>query len=167
MINENQTQSAPDFTATDSEGKIINLLSYKGKNNIVLIFNRGFFCPHCRRHMAQLRQDYPQFVERNTEIMVVGPEDANTFTKWWHEHQMPFIGIPDPKHDIAKLYSQEFKLFKGGRLPALAVIDKMGQIRLMHYADSPSDIPSDAQILDLLDNLNKENGITKVTATSE
>ena len=78
-----------------------------------------------------------------------------TFTTWWHEHQMPFIGIPDPKHDIAKLYNQEFKLFKGGRLPALMVIDKEGKIRLMHYADSPSDIPSDEEILTLLDNLNK------------
>ena len=105
--------------------------------------------------MAQLRQDYQKFVERNTEVITVGPEDANAFTTWWHEHQMPFIGIPDPKHDIAKLYNQEFKLFKGGRLPALAVIDKEGKIRLMHYADLPSDIPSDEEVLALLDNLNK------------
>ena len=106
--------------------------------------------------MAQLRQDYQKFVERNAEIITIGPEDANAFTNWWHEHQMPFIGIPDPKHDIAKLYNQEFKLFKGGRLPALAVIDKEGKIRLMHYADLPSDIPTDEKVLSLLDNLNKE-----------
>ena len=65
-------------------------------------------CPHCR----QLRQDYQKFVERNSEILTVGPEDADAFTKWWHDHQMPFIGIPDPKHDIAKLYKQEFKKCK-------------------------------------------------------
>ena len=69
---------------------------------------------------------------------------------------MPLIGIPDPKHDIAQLYSQQFKLLKGGRLPALAVIDKDTKIRLMHYADSPGDIPADEEILSLLDNLNKE-----------
>jgi peroxiredoxin len=110
--------------------------------------------------MAQLRQDYQKFVERNAEILAVGPEDASAFMNWWHEHQMPFIGIPDPKHDIAKLYNQQFKLFKGGRLPALSVIDKEGKIRLMHYADLPSDIPSDEDVLSLLDNLNKE-GINK------
>jgi peroxiredoxin len=106
--------------------------------------------------MAQLRQDYQKFVERNAEIITIGPEDANAFTKWWHEHQMPFIGIPDPKHDVAKLYNQEFKPLRGGRLPALAVIDLDGKIRLMHYADLPSDIPSDEEVLSLLDNLNKE-----------
>jgi len=108
--------------------------------------------------MAQLRQDYQKFVERNTEIITVGPEDANSFTKWWHEHEMPFTGIPDPAHEIAKLYNQQFKLLRGGRLPAMAVIDKMGQIRLMHYADLPSDIPTDEEILALLDKLNSETG---------
>jgi peroxiredoxin Q/BCP len=106
--------------------------------------------------MAQLRQDYQKFVERNAEIITVGPEDADAFTKWWQDHQMPFIGIPDPKHDIGKLYNQQFKLLRGGRLPALAVIDKEGKIRLMHYADLPSDIPPDEEVLSLLDKLNKE-----------
>jgi peroxiredoxin len=106
--------------------------------------------------MAQLREDYQKFVERNAEIIAVGPEDTKSFAKWWHEHQMPFIGIPDPTHDIAKLYNQQFKLLRGGRLPSLAVIDKEGKIRLMHYADSPSDIPPDEDVLSLLDSINKE-----------
>ena len=46
--------------------------------------------------MAQLRQDYQKFVDRNSEIVVIGPEDEKAFTHWWQDHQMPFIGIPDP-----------------------------------------------------------------------
>jgi peroxiredoxin len=107
--------------------------------------------------MAQLRQDYSKFVERNTEIVAVGPEDTKSFTAWWHDHEMPFIGIPDPKHEIAQLYSQQFKLLKGGRMPALTVIDMEGKIRLMHYGDSMSDIPSNEEVLSLLDTLNKED----------
>lgn len=34
--------AAPDFTATDSEGRAIRLSDYKGKKNVVLAFNRGF-----------------------------------------------------------------------------------------------------------------------------
>ena len=113
--------------------------------------------------MAQLRQDYQKFEERLTEIMVIGPEDASIFTHWWHDHQMPFIGIPDPKHDIAKLYGQQTRLLKGGRLPALMVIDKEGKIQLAHYANLPSDIPSNEDILSLLDKLNKEEGTSLST----
>jgi peroxiredoxin Q/BCP len=105
--------------------------------------------------MAQLRQDYAKFVERNAEIITIGPEDKDSFTKWWHEHEMPFIGIPDPTHEIAKSYGQESKLLKGGRMPAMAVIDKEGRIRFSHYGDSMSDIPEDDKILALLDDLNK------------
>ncbi len=107
--------------------------------------------------MAQLRQDYQMFLDRNAEIIAVGPEGPEEFTKWWREHQMPFIGIPDPKHDIARLYNQQFKLLRGGRLPAMAVIDTKGDIRLMHYADLPSDIPTDEDVISLLDKLIKEN----------
>jgi len=106
--------------------------------------------------MAQLRQDYQKFVERDAEVIAVGPEDAEAFTRWWHDHRMPFIGIPDPRHVIARLYNQKFKLIRGGRLPALAVLDKDAKIRLMHYADSPSDIPSDEGVLSLLDDVNRE-----------
>ena len=106
--------------------------------------------------MAQLRQDYQKFVDSNAEIITIGPEDANGFTKWWHEHEMPFTGIPDPTHEIAKLYNQEFKLFKGGRLPAMSVIDKEGKIRFMYYSDLPSDIPTDEDVLALLEKINKE-----------
>jgi peroxiredoxin len=104
--------------------------------------------------MAQLRQDYQKFVERNTEVIAVGPEDASSFGNWWRGHQMPFIGIPDPKHDLARLYNQQFKLIRGGRLPALAVIDREGKIRLMHFADLPGDIPPNGEVLELLDSIN-------------
>jgi peroxiredoxin len=43
MIDQNQTPSAPDFSAADSEGKVIRLSDYKGRKNVVLVFNRGFF----------------------------------------------------------------------------------------------------------------------------
>jgi peroxiredoxin Q/BCP len=109
--------------------------------------------------MAQLRHDFQKFLERNTEIIVIGPEDLASFKNWWHAHEMPFIGIPDPQHDIARLYNQRFKLLKGGRLPAMAVIDTDGNVRLMHYADLPGDIPTDDEILALLDKLNGEKAI--------
>jgi peroxiredoxin len=100
--------------------------------------------------MAQLRQDYPRFVAANAEVIAIGPEAAGPFTRWWHEHDMPFVGIPDPQHVIARLYGQKLKLLKGGRMPALVVIDRRSRIRFMHYADSMSDIPSNAKVLELL-----------------
>ena len=110
--------------------------------------------------MAQLRQDYQLFTDRDTEILIVGPEDQKTFAKYWEKEKLPFVGLPDPTHKVANLYGQEVKLLKFGRLPAMLVIDKQGQIRYRHYANSMSDIPANNEVLNLLDNLNlKQTGL--------
>ncbi|MBZ0306726.1 MAG: redoxin domain-containing protein, partial [Anaerolineae bacterium] len=60
--------------------------------------------------MAQLRQDYDQFVENDAEVIVVGPDSANKFAEYFQKHDLPFIGLPDPKHIVLKLYKQQVKL---------------------------------------------------------
>ncbi len=100
--------------------------------------------------MAQLRQDYPQFVEKEAEIIIVGPEDRKAFVAEWAKQNFPFVGIPDPDHVIADLYGQQVKLLKLGRMPALMVIDQAGQIIYTHYGASMQDIPKNQEILDVI-----------------
>ncbi len=100
--------------------------------------------------MAQLRQDYTQFVKLDTEIIVVGPEKADAFRNYWTREDLPFIGLPDPGHVVLKLYGQEVKLYKLGRLPAQMLINKSGQVRYIHYGHSMSDIPSNEEIIKLI-----------------
>jgi peroxiredoxin len=42
MIDAKTAALAPDFTATDSEGRAVRLSDYKGNKRVVLVFNRGF-----------------------------------------------------------------------------------------------------------------------------
>jgi peroxiredoxin Q/BCP len=104
--------------------------------------------------MAQLRHDYQEFVQRQTRVIVVGPEDANAFEAYWTENDLPFIGLPDPKASVLKLYGQEVNLFKLGRMPAQVIIDKSGTARFVHYGHSMSDIPENSEVFDMLDQLN-------------
>ncbi len=103
--------------------------------------------------MAQLRQDYLEFEKRQTKIVVVGPEDAIAFKAYWRKHDLPFIGLPDPKASVLKLYGQEVNLFKLGRMPAQVIVDMAGRVRFVHYGHAMSDIPENAELLDLLDQL--------------
>jgi peroxiredoxin len=105
--------------------------------------------------MAQLREEYSTFIQRQAEIIAIGPEDENTFKEYWQREKMPFPGIADPQHIIAKKYGQEVKLLKMGRMPALFVIDREGLIRFEHHGQSMSDIPENKDVLALLDKLNR------------
>jgi peroxiredoxin len=106
--------------------------------------------------MAQLRQDYPQFLARDIEIVVVGPEDAKAFAEYFRKELLPFVGLPDPKANVLKLYGQEVNLFKLGRMPAQVLIDKTGIARYVHYGHSMSDIPRNEELLALGDELNAQ-----------
>jgi peroxiredoxin Q/BCP len=101
--------------------------------------------------MAQLRRDYDKFVALDTEILVAGSEDAEAFKNYWAKENLPFIGLPDPEHKVLKLYGQEVKLFKLGRLPAQMIIDKSGTVRFVHYGHSMRDIPENKELLDLIE----------------
>ncbi len=104
--------------------------------------------------MAQLRQDYTKFVDRDVEIIVVGPENAKTFADYFSREALPFIGLPDPTYSVLKLYGQEVNLFKLGRMPAQVLIDKAGVARYVHYGHSMRDIPENEELLALGDEIN-------------
>ena len=105
--------------------------------------------------MAQLRQDYDEFVAQDTEVVVVGPEGPEAFSMYWKQNKLPFIGLPDPTHTVLKRYGQEVNIFKFGRQPAQVTIDRNGQVRFVHYGHDPSDIPANEEILTLLKAMNE------------
>jgi len=88
-------------------------------------------------------------------VLVVGPDGPRAFQRTWEKEGFPFVGLADPKHAVADLYKQEVNLLKLGRMPALTVVDKAGQIVYSHHGNSMSDIPEDDEILFLLDALNE------------
>lgn len=103
--------------------------------------------------MMQLHQDYNEFEKRDTEIVVLGPENAKKFKTYWEESGLKFYGIPDDKHTVLKLYGQEVNLFKMGRMPAQMLIDKEGVLRYVHYGHSMKDIPENSEMIGLIDKL--------------
>jgi len=54
---------------------------------------------------------------------------------------------------VLKLYGQEVNLFRLGRMPAQVLVDKEGVARFVHYGHSMQDIPPNAELLALLDEL--------------
>jgi peroxiredoxin len=104
--------------------------------------------------LAQLRQDYDKYVNQQAAVLVVGPEGRDKFQDYWQEEDLPFTGLPDPKGRVLKLFGQEVNLFKFGRMPAQVIVDKQGIARYVHYGKSMQDIPSNEELLGLLESLN-------------
>ena len=101
--------------------------------------------------MARLRDSYQEFTSRNAEILAIGPDKPSSFTNYWRENKIPFVGLPDVGKTVSKLYKQEVNLFKLGRMPMNSIVDIDGYIRFVHYGLNMTDIPENETFLDVID----------------
>lgn len=90
-------------------------------------------------------------------ILAVGPNPPATFEQYWTNERIPYIGLPDPEHKVALLYRQEVNLFRLGRMPLNCVVDSRGYIRYLHYGGSMRDIPTNEELLQVIDELNSSS----------
>jgi len=104
--------------------------------------------------LARLRDEYEKFKSHGAEILAVGPNQLSSFKQYWKNEQIPFIGLPDPDRLVSKKYKQQVKLLRLGRMPLNCVIDSNGYVRFAHYGNSMSDIPSNEELLHVIDELN-------------
>ena len=87
------------------------------------------------------------------QVVVIGPESRERFARYWEAERLPFVGLPDPEHRVLRLYGQQVKLLKLGRMPAQLLIDADGVARYVHYGSSMRDIPEPAALLVRIDAL--------------
>jgi len=87
-------------------------------------------------------------------ILALGPNSPAAFEQYWQNEKIPFIGLPDSDHRVARMYKQEVNLFKLGRMPLSCVVDRKGYIRFAHYGASMQDIPPNEELLRVIDELN-------------
>lgn len=105
--------------------------------------------------MARFRDSYNGFIDRGIELLAVGPDGLEQFQRYWQRENIPFIGLPDPDHHVAKMYRQEVNLFKFGRMPMNCIIDVEGSIRYIHYSVNRTDYPDTEIFFNVIDELNK------------
>jgi len=104
--------------------------------------------------LARLREGYAEFTARNAEVLAIGSDSLERFVSYWEENNLPFPGLPDPTKQVSKVYKQEVNLFKLGRMPLNAIVDRKGFIRYIHYGYSMSDIPDNETLLQVIEELN-------------
>lgn len=73
---------APDFTVQDVSGGTFTLSDYRGKSNILLLFNEGLSCQPCLQQMHDLDGLNSQLVGLNVLVVSVTPNSADQLRSW-------------------------------------------------------------------------------------
>ena len=101
MLNEGD--DAPDFTATETNGKTIKLTDLRGRR-VCLYFYPKDDTPGCTAQACSLRDSFSEFEKQNIKIFGVSPDDERSHRKFTDKFNLPFPLLADTDHLIADAY---------------------------------------------------------------
>ena len=147
---------APEFTARDNSGKILDLKSLlKSHKAVVLFFYRGQWCPYCNKQIKELQDSLQLLTGKGAYVIGVTPETGENINKTIDKTHASFSIIQDNGYKIMKAYDVNYtvddvlnaKLKSYGvdleknngntdhvlPVPATYVIDRSGKIIFVHF----------------------------------
>lgn len=128
---------APDFTLLATNGQEIALKDFYDKSNVVVFFIRETTCSQCRTHVAHLGQMYQQFLEANTNVIVILGEGMDKAKQYAEGINLPFPILCDPDRAVYHLYELEKYFFLFQRTASL-VVDTHGIVRYLKRTTVPN-----------------------------
>lgn len=117
---------APDFTASDSDGKTVHLAESQGKKAVILVFYPGDGTPVCTAQLCALRDNWHKIEASGATVYGINPADAKAHTQFSKDNRFPFPLLVDSDHKIAKLYGCDSAV--GFTKRTVYVIGKDGRI---------------------------------------
>ncbi|MFT4416696.1 thioredoxin-dependent thiol peroxidase [Fredinandcohnia humi] len=96
-------QKAPEFTLTASNGEIVSLADFRGKN-VVLYFYPKDMTPGCITQACDFRDAHESFAEVNAVILGVSTDPLNKHKKFIDKYHLPFLLLVDDAHQVAEKY---------------------------------------------------------------
>jgi len=120
---------APDFTLKDQGGNDVTLSSFRGKQNVVLVFYPFTFTGVCQGELCSLRDDLTEFESVSAQVLAVSCDSRFSQGQWAKEQGYNFPVLSDfwPHGDVSRAYGV-FNEQLGAANRATFVIDKQGEI---------------------------------------
>ena len=94
---------APDFSAMDENGNIVNLSDFSGKT-LVLYFYPKDTTPGCTAEACNLRDNYEKFLAKGWSILGVSKDSQASHQKFIAKYGLPFHLLSDKECTILKAY---------------------------------------------------------------
>ena len=103
---------APEFSLLDENGEIRNLSDYKGKK-LILYFYPKDNTPGCTKQACGFADLYPQFSEKDVEIVGISKDSVASHKKFKEKYSLPFTILSDTELQTIQAYDvwKEKKLY--------------------------------------------------------
>jgi thiol-disulfide isomerase/thioredoxin len=123
---------APDFKLATRGGKDLSLSSLKGQ--VVMINFWATWCGPCRQEMPLLEKIHKKYKPMGFTMLGVNVEPDPKAAEAWLNKEMP-VTFPiafDTKSEVSKIY-------KVAGMPSTVIVDRKGNVRVIHKGYKPGD----------------------------
>ncbi|MEU6816893.1 peroxiredoxin [Streptomyces sp. NPDC046860] len=121
---------APDFALKDNHGRTVRLSDFRGEKNVVLLFYPFAFTGVCTGELCELRDNLPQFTDRETQLLAVSNDSMHTLRVFGEQEGLEYPLLSDfwPHGNVSRAYGV-FDDDKGCAVRGTFIIDKTGTVR--------------------------------------
>jgi peroxiredoxin len=144
--NQPGGKAAPDFALASRGGSQVKLSQFKGQ--VVMINFWATWCGPCRQEMPLLENIYKKYNKMGFVLLGVNVEPDSKGAEAWLAKQAPvtFPILYDTESTVTGLYNVN-------AMPSTVVVDRKGNVRMLHQGYKPGD---ENEYLDQIRTLIKE-----------
>ena len=123
-------QEAPNFTLTNQFGESVELASFRGKKNVVIVFYPFAFSGICTGELCSLRDDLGAYQNEGTELIAISCDPMYSLKAFGDAEGYKFNLLADfwPHGAVSKAYGV-FNEDRGFSIRGTFVVDKAGVLR--------------------------------------
>lgn len=147
----NQKSSKGDYNLTEAGDEF---------DFIVLLFQRDFYCTNCRKQIQDVEERYDEFVDLNTQVVSVLPENLSRANEWDDKYNLSYPVVADENKDISDSFDQPVRFGPLGnlhdligRMPLTVILDCRDDSMEVDYREggsNPADRPSIDELLEFV-----------------
>ncbi len=95
---------APAFILPASDGKEVDLASYRGKSHVVLYFYPKDNTPGCTKEACSFRDSFAELKKAKAAVLGVSLDPLASHQKFIEKYTLPFLLLSDTDATVSKAY---------------------------------------------------------------
>ena len=103
-------EKAPMFKAMDQNGNTVASNDILEKEQLIVVFYRGQWCPLCNKHLSHLQENVAKFKEAGARLVAISPEIPVSVEKTVDKTKAAYSILHDADYKIMKEYGVDFVL---------------------------------------------------------
>ncbi len=129
--------TAPDFTAMDSDGHVVNLAALLKKGPTIIAFFPKAFTPGCTKELKAYSAD--DAIQAHTaQVIAISTDDATAMKKFKSAVGATYPLVPDPEGILVRLFGVKMPLINVAKRVTF-VIGTNGKIEKVYSGDEAVD----------------------------